>query len=144
MKSVSPEKYNKNYYSIFKQPNYRRYNPSLAAKKFREIDALVNITSKDLIVDFGCGQGDMCFFLSAKYHCKVIGIDYSKDAIDLALSHLKDFKYAQKQVDITFYNLDNDHLPDLSGVKYVFLNDVVEHLYDPELSQVFKKMYSWG
>ncbi|HEX8923250.1 MAG TPA: class I SAM-dependent methyltransferase, partial [Patescibacteria group bacterium] len=84
------------------------------------------------------------FFLSAKYHCKVIGIDYSKDAIDLASNHLKDFKHTQKQVDITFYNLDNDHLPDLSGVKYVFLNDVVEHLYDPELSQVFKKMYSWG
>lgn len=144
MKSVNPKKYNKNYWGIFKQPNYASYHPRLANKKFREINSLIKIKKTDFIVDLGCGQGDMCFYLSAKYNCQIIGIDYSKDAINLANKHLKDFRTKYKSANIKFYNLNNQHLPNLKNVKYVFLNDVIEHLYCQELKLMFNKIKDWG
>lgn len=143
MKSVNSKKYNNNYWGLFKQPDYTNYHPRLANKKFREINSLIKIKKTDFIVDLGCGQGEMCFYLSAKYHCQIIGIDYSKDAINLANKYLKDFKTKYKSANIKFFNLDNQHLPTLKKVKYVFLNDVIEHLYNEELKLMFNKIKNW-
>lgn len=145
MKSVDSKKYNKDYYNIFNQPNYSKYHFNLAPKKFHEVSQLVNIDKNKIIIDYGCGQGDMCFYLSSKYDCKIIGIDYSSDAIFLAKKHLKDFnKNRKNKANIEFFNLDNKSLPDYKNIDYIFLNDVVEHLYNEELKLIFNKFKKWN
>jgi SAM-dependent methyltransferase len=111
---------------------------------YKEISGLIKIKEDDLVVDYGCGNGGLCFYLYEKYRCKVIGIDYSKDAIKMAKLRMRANRNLTKK--IKFYNLNNDQISKLKlkNVKAVFFCDVIEHLYDHELKTVFKYVGRWG
>jgi len=49
----------------------------------------LNITSKDTVLDFGCGTGGIALNL-AKYCKKVIGVDVSKSMLDVLKNNAKD------------------------------------------------------
>lgn len=146
MKSqVKSKKYNLKYFRIFGKIDYANLKHTDAAKKFQEVTQYSQIKTDDVVVDFGCGRGDFCFYLSQKYRCIVIGIDYSNDAIKLCRSNLKVFSKNQKcKVRIKFYHRNNNHLPVLKNVDYVFLNDVVEHMHDYEIRSVMAVINKWG
>ncbi len=145
MRSVDSKKYNKDYYNIFQKIDYSKYRYQNAPKKFQDVSKLIKINNKNTIVDYGCGIGDMCFYLSSKYNCKVIGIDYSADAITIAKKNLRIFnKNRKEKADIKFFNLSNTQLPILEKIDYIFLNDVVEHLYNEELKIIFNNFKKWN
>lgn len=89
------------------------------------------------VLDLGCGRGHLSYFCVLK-GCVVTAVDYSKDAIDLALKtkealpdNLRD-KMTVKQMD--FKNLDTNEKFDI-----IFMADLIEHLYDWELKILFEK-----
>lgn len=60
--------------------------------------------NKDIlrILDVGCGNGRDAFYFSDNIKCKIIGIDISKDAIEIALKKAK--KLQKKNVKFQIYN----------------------------------------
>jgi SAM-dependent methyltransferase len=109
---------------------------------FSEMADLLSLTPHDKIVDYGCGNGDLTFFLVSRYGCDCTGIDYSKDAIDICNQKLE--MIPQYKGKVRFINTNNDYQHNFTDIKAVYLADVVEHMYDPEIELVLSQIKKWG
>jgi len=146
MKQVSPKKYDVQYWDNFPFS----YNRKVKLKDFGDVETrmseLLQLEKTDTVVDLGCGTGLVAFFLLQKYNCKVIGIDYSKDAIKIAQNNkrhfLKNNKINPKK--ITFLNKTNAELTIFKNIKAVYLKDVIEHLYDEEINKILDTIKQWN
>ncbi|NQU73809.1 MAG: class I SAM-dependent methyltransferase [Candidatus Omnitrophica bacterium] len=90
------------------------------------------------VLDLGCGRGHLAYFCATK-QCQITAIDYSSDAIALAVKakealprHLTD-NMVVKQMD--FKDLDTKEEYDV-----IFMADLLEHLHDWELKILFEKV----
>jgi 2-polyprenyl-3-methyl-5-hydroxy-6-metoxy-1,4-benzoquinol methylase len=91
------------------------------------------------ILDLGCGRGELCIASMRRGASRVVGVDFSKDAVDLAKEHFnrcediiaKDVKFLQKNALELSLNQQFD---------IIFLTDIVEHLYDDQISILLKKV----
>lgn len=147
MKQVNPKYYDQKYFEFQSaSPNFKKkITPSNFVKKYQEIASLISLAPSDHICDFGCGNGDLSFLLSLKYHCRISSIDYSPDAINICQSNLTLFqKNTNPNPNIKFYNRDNQHLPSLKKIKAVYFCDVFEHLYPSEIKFIIKSITKWG
>lgn len=145
-RQVNVNKYDQDYYhSLYKSPDYvKKINMNDFGNIYQNIASLTDISSNQSVVDFGCGNGELSFYLYLKSNCSAVGIDYSKDAIEIANEHLdklakRDRKAKEK---IKFINKDNKSLPMLRADQ-VYFCDVLEHLYNEEVNSVLKKAKSW-
>lgn len=87
------------------------------------------------VLDIGCGRGEMCFFAVTKNASKVVGIDFSQDAIDLSEEErLKNFS----NQDLSFKCMDALTMNLNEKFDVIILGDIVEHLYDDQLKQLFE------
>jgi cyclopropane fatty-acyl-phospholipid synthase-like methyltransferase len=144
MKQVNPKLYDKKYFISYSPDFSKKVSVSLFQKKYNEISSLIKIKSNETICDYGCGTGDLSFVLSLKYDCPIIAIDYSKTAIDMCKNKNKLFLKSTKQnSNIKFLNKNNNEIPNLKNVKYIYFCDVFEHLYDHEINSVLDKISKW-
>lgn len=90
------------------------------------------------VLDIGCGRGEVVFH-AAMLGADAIGIDYADAAIDIANDAKKrNFNYLKNCI---FQQANAKNLPFNSNIfDYVFMLDIVEHLYDQELHQIFKEV----
>lgn len=147
MKQVKVKFYNQNYFK--KQSLSPNFNKKLKIKdfqkKYKEISSLIELKSTDFICDYGCGTGDLSFFLSLKYDCQIIAIDYSPNAIKICQKKLKLFKKnTNSKAKIKFINKNNQQIPHFKNIKAIFFCDVFEHLYDSEIKLVLSKFSKWN
>ncbi len=148
MRSVNAQKYNSEYFLNIL--NYVNYDKPVAIKDFKFIHQhLVSIfphTKKDFVVDYGCGNGDLTFLLAMMYRCRVLGIDYSPDAIQIANENKKLLKEtgSLNNKNVSFICTPNNKVPALHNVTSVYLADVIEHLYDEEIDIIVKKFIQWN
>lgn len=146
MKQVSPKKYNALYWENFPFD----FNRKLKLKDFGDVETkmseLLPLKETDTIVDLGCGTGQLSFYLALKYKCKVIGIDYSNDAIKIAQRNKKRFIENNKvnTKKIFFLNKTNAELTTFKNIKAVYLKDVIEHLYDEEINKILDSIKKWN
>lgn len=147
MKQINPKLYNQEYFK------HQSASPDFNKKikitdfqvKYKKIASLTKIKPNQIICDYGCGTGDLTFFLSLKYNCKIIAIDYSSDAIKICKNKLKLFKKnTNSKAQIKFLNKNNKQIPDLKNIKTVFFSDVFEHLYDSEINLILFKILKWN
>lgn len=107
--------------------------------KLEAVNNLINFNDGEVILDFGCGSGNLCFFLSKKCNT-IFGLDAKSDAIDFANKIKKEKKYENcnflfnESSKLPFYNEYFDK---------VFLLDVIEHIENPrsilkEIKRVLK------
>ncbi len=90
------------------------------------------IKEKKLTVyDIGCALGDGTDFLEKSLNTKVIGLDFSKGAVDKAKLLFKDSEFRQ-------FDISNDCMDDKADV--VFSSNVIEHFENP--FEIIKKMCS--
>jgi len=95
--------------------------------KLALIDNNLTFKKNEIILDFGCGSGNLCFHLANR--CKEIyGIDIKRNAI--AFCKNRKIKEGHKNCHFSFS--DGDKLPfrDKTFDK-VFLLDVIEHIENP-------------
>lgn len=147
MKQVSAKKYDASYY----ENNYFfDYNRKVRLEDYgdvqKRIAEMLSLKETDNIIDFGCGVGSLIFYLSLKYKCNAIGIDYSKDAIKVCQEYKKKIVQNNKadQKKITFLNKSITELPHFKNIKAVYLQDVIEHLYDEEIYKMLEKFKTWN
>lgn len=83
------------------------------------------INKGEKILEFGCARGDFSAYVKENLGCSVVGVEISKEALDVARGHLDKAILA----DIEKYEWENE----LCGEKFdvVMFADVLEHLKDP-------------
>lgn len=116
---------------------YWKKNPSFhkedAPRKFVEITSLINYTPKT-IVDIGCGAGYLTNLIFNKYRpIKMVGIDISKEAIDIAR------EISPKNIDYRSMNLMDFEIKEKFELGY--LADLLEHIEDDK--EILKKLLSF-
>ena len=141
MKQVNSSNFNEEYYiKAYGQSRYikeKGYFISEQNSIYQKIVDLVEIQSGDEIVDYGCGNGDLTFYLASRFRCKIVGIDYSEEAIDICNRKLSQASGHSSQV--TFIYCDTDYVHDFQNTKIVFFCDVLEHMCDERIKILLKQ-----
>ena len=147
MNQVDPNKYNRQYFT-------RAYGESVYLENqgcffgvihnliYQEIAGLADIGPEDTLVDYGCGNGDLAFYLASKFHCQVKALDYSKSAIDICNEKLKQVCRFNDQIE--FINNNTDFLPVFKNIKAMFFCDVIEHMTDKEFATILRQAKTWN
>lgn len=141
MKQVDSKIYTKDYYLnvCLGHEEYRKTKGRNLNKRWKKIIGKIQIKKGMKVLDLGCGRGDVCFYL-AKRGVVVIGIDYAKDAIDLAKTTLNKMT-PQVKKRVKFYKIDAKRM-DFKNDCFdaVIALDFFEHLYKQELDIVIGKI----
>lgn len=85
------------------------------------------VTPGSRVLDAGCAAGDLGSLLHDRKNCRVFGMDYNADSVELAWSTGK-FEGCKQ------FNLDDFSASDLKNMgqfDYIILGDVCEHLRNP-------------
>ena len=141
MRSVSSEIYDKYYYlnSCFGFEEFKNSNGKMVHPKIKYFVDLMNIKQGIRILDLGCGRGDLAME-AARRDANVIGIDYSKDAIEITNEMVRK-PGNRKLKNVKFLQMDAKRLEFHSNsFDLVISIDVFEHLYKEELEIVMKEI----
>jgi 2-polyprenyl-3-methyl-5-hydroxy-6-metoxy-1,4-benzoquinol methylase len=89
------------------------------------------------ILDVGCGRGEVIFHC-AKLGCNAVGIDFSPHVIDIAETARKNLDQ-DSSVRAKFIRGDVNNL-DFAEKSFdrIFMLDLVEHLYDSQLTELYQ------
>lgn len=141
MRRVNPSVYTTNYY-LTDCNGYREFKQTWGKKlepRLKKIIQYIPLKSSMKVLDIGCGRGELSFW--AANHCsQVVGIDYSVQAIKLALQAKKKHPFTiQKK--LSFLQMDAKKINfSKNCFDAVFLVEILEHLYSEEQKLVFKQI----
>lgn len=93
----------------------------------------LNATSR--ILDIGCGSGDFCLAVASNNVKEVVGIDFSRLAVERAQSK----REKSGLENCRFIVGDVRRIEQEAPYDFIVMNDVVEHLSDVELSGLFAR-----
>lgn len=142
MRRVSPSLYTKEYfledctgYEEFKrswgktlEPRLKRIVKEIPLKKGMEV------------LDVGCGRGELVFWAARRGAKRVVGIDYSRDAVKLAREAHKSYSpKIRKKTEFKIMDAKSLKFED-EAFDCVFLSEVIEHLYLEEQDKVFAEI----
>lgn len=99
---------------------------------------LAKLKPDEKVLDIGCGVGKLAY-KTLKKQCRVVGVDYSKQAIEIA-NKIKMLLDREKRERITFVNQNVLNMSEDDTFDVVFITDVVEHLYNWQLKKLFSKL----
>jgi len=90
------------------------------------------------ILDLGCGRGHLAYHCVNK-GCTVTAIDYSADAVKLA-NETKNALPEKIRDKMRVLKMDFRNLSDTESYDVIFMADLIEHLYDWQINELFVKM----
>jgi len=106
-----------------------------------EVTALTNIKASDLVLEVGCGLGGTARYLADRYMCSVIGIDLTKEYIDVGRK-LTEIVGLANQVKLQQGNALNlpyeDEMFDIVWTEHVQMNISDKNRFYSEISRVLK------
>lgn len=104
--------------------------PYIVLERLVELDIL---KKDDVIVDYGCGKGRICFFINSQVGCRIIGIDHSERLLEIARENLESYGDG---ADIDFVNSKaEDYVPDGANCLY-FFNPFSSHVFQEVLRRI--------
>lgn len=133
-----------NEYEDFSQtPFYKQFmkliipyslTPEKVAKRMLE---LAKVTSEDIVVDLGCGEGDLLILAAKEYGCKCVGYEIDEELYKRAIEKVRKHNLSNK---VKIYNKDL-FKADLSNVDVVllYLTPRGLELLKPKLEKELKK-----
>lgn len=104
--------------------------------KFTLLDTIGDFSAQDIVLDAGCGSGNISFHLAPKVK-KVIGLDVNKEAVIFASHHAK--KLGVKNAVFKVADLKKIPYPENYFTK-VILFEVVEHLDELEYQEILAEV----
>lgn len=104
--------------------------PYVVLERLVELDIL---KKDDVIVDYGCGKGRICFFINSQVGCRIVGIDHSERLLEIARENLESYGDG---ADIDFVNSKaEDYVPDGANCLY-FFNPFSSHVFQEVLRRI--------
>jgi len=135
IQKVSSQVYHRRYY--LESDGIDFYQQGVVPPKIEKAFTLARVKKEMTIVDVGCGRGDF-IYAALKEGVKLIGIDYSQEAMTMSSSLRETLSDAQRRL-ISLVQADGTELPlRTQSVNTIFLMDVIEHLYPDQLQQCLK------
>jgi 2-polyprenyl-3-methyl-5-hydroxy-6-metoxy-1,4-benzoquinol methylase len=133
---LRPELYNQDYYQK-SLPGLEHLDRDVIDPSAEETIHFGAIKAGDYALDFGTGRGTLPIML-AQRGCRVLGTDFSQDAINFARDYIKRFpKEIQEAVE--FKRMDASELNFEGEFDAIVFNQVYEHLHNWELEQLIPK-----
>ena len=144
MRRVEPKLYTKEYYltgctgyNEFKKTWGKVLEPRLK-RIVKEIPSVKGLR----VLDIGCGRGELVFWSARQGAKEVLGIDYSKNAIELANIAKNHYtKDVQNRVNFIVMDAKKMNFPNYR-FDAIYMTEVLEHLYPEEQESIFKKIYN--
>jgi ubiquinone/menaquinone biosynthesis C-methylase UbiE len=135
---VNPELYDRNYF-LSHCEGYREFAAGVLSSRLKKALRYLPDKEKQRILDIGCGRGEFVQHLAKRGHsCE--GIDYSRDAIDIAGECAGKSLDKQGLQNCRFQIMDAQAMQfDNDVFDAIFMLDVVEHLHPLELDRVFQE-----
>lgn len=141
IKGVDPHIYDTDYYlsvclgsEEFKKSKGRKLHP-----RVRSLIQKIKLSKNMTVLDIGCGRGDLVLSMAKKVF-RAYGIDYSKNAIEIAEKTKRTFPKSIR--DKTFFskmNIKEMSFPD-DTFDVIVCIDVFEHLYKEEMEIAMKEI----
>ena len=136
--AIGPELYDRSYYLRSLPGLEHLEDPEVIDTAAEETIRFGSIKAGDRVLDFGCGRGSLAIVL-AKEGSSVLGVDFSRDAIDFAQEYRKRFaEEIQKRTEFRLMTMDELNWEGEFDV--IVLNQVYEHLHDWELEILLSKL----
>ncbi|MBI4390241.1 MAG: class I SAM-dependent methyltransferase [Nitrospinae bacterium] len=136
MRKVEPAIYDRNYFAETDGAAY--FDKNQVAPKFFHAVCLSGVAAGDRVLDLGCGRGDLLAALSPT-RAKVVGLDYSQASLAITKKTLSRLD-PEKRENIRVIGADATALGlSANRFDFVFMIDIVEHLYPEQLLACFKE-----
>ena len=104
--------------------------PYIVLERLVELDVL---KKEDVVVDYGCGKGRICFFINSQVGCRTVGIDHNERLLEIARENLESYGNG---ADIDFVNSKaEDYVPDGANRLY-FFNPFSSHIFQKVLRRI--------
>ncbi len=138
-KYVDPSIYDADYYLKAYSGNKDAYISGLKTLpiSLSRCLSISGLKSGESVLDLGCGRGALSYYCAAM-GCKVTAVDYSADAVKLASMAAEclpaDCGGSMDVIKADFRDIDETRKYDC-----VIMADLVEHLYDWQLKELFDK-----
>lgn len=140
-KTVPSQLYTKEYYTTCCD-GHDEFNRSMGQqlpRRLMEPLKLLNAEPNSMILDIGCGRGELIYHLAQGGHI-AIGLDYAAQGIKIARQVLN--RIGADKITLGLSQTNAKHLPfPANSIDHVFLLDVIEHLFEYELNIVFGEIY---
>lgn len=104
-------------------------------KRYKWFLRNLNLKGK-VVLDVGSGRGEVVNYCSKKGAQRVIGIDFSKEVIRLAL----DFNRGNPNIELIEMEAKDINFQNVFDV--VFMLDVIEHIPDEEMELIYSNIYA--
>jgi ubiquinone/menaquinone biosynthesis C-methylase UbiE len=133
---VDSKLYDKQYFESIDGAHY--FAKDKTAPKFLYAVNISGLTEGDSALDIGCGRGDLMMALAQK-GAEITGIDYSQEALEIAQKTIgKQPEALKDKLKVLHSNATALNFPDQT-FDYIFMTDIVEHLYPSELKKSFEE-----
>ena len=110
--------------------------------RLKRVLSLANIKPDSTILDIGCGRGDLTLHAGVKGSF-ALGVDFSKNAIELARESLKTWSQKNAALNNKVYFVEADCLQlefRPQTFDFVFLSDVIEHLKKEDFEMLIARV----
>jgi len=139
-KTVDPALYSEKYFLTDNEGclEYEKGLDNNIHTKFQQALRIASPSSRDSVLDLGCGRGELIYYC-AKKGARALGIDYSPDAV----------RIAKRTIDLLpgeFRARADAEVGDAASYDFhekftiVFMIEIVEHVYDWQLAEAFKRV----
>jgi cyclopropane fatty-acyl-phospholipid synthase-like methyltransferase len=143
MLRVDPKHYTKKYY-LSDASGFEEYKRSFGKElepRLLKIVQKIPLKNGMRVLDIGCGRGELVYWAAKNGAGKVIGIDYSKNAISLSDKAKKKW-HKRMQDKIIFKEEDALQMKfDNNSFDLIIMTEVFEHLYQEEQVTILKKIH---
>lgn len=136
------EKYTRTYFlggksrsgHAFGVEGYEYFRRGEIAPRYRTFARLFDLSRKS-VLDIGCGRGEMLKLCALAGCHRVVGIDFSKDAAEIALEFTQDIP------NIEIHKSEATQLPWEAEFDVVFMLDVIEHVPAVEMQRIYPLVF---
>ncbi|RJP72841.1 MAG: class I SAM-dependent methyltransferase [Candidatus Abyssobacteria bacterium SURF_17] len=139
-KAVDPSLYDREYF-LSHCEGYTEFLAGGMSSRLKKAATFISDSETLRILDVGCGRGEFVKYMTTKGHtCD--GIDYSKDAVEIALESARQDLSSDDLRNCRFHLMDSTDMRFDDGTfDLCLMLDIIEHLYPPALEKTLNEVH---